>query len=420
MTSINFEFVSTHRNRSLWPNPCAFEVPWSGNGQFGGLESVDPISLQAPIIDWKSQIISISATVVSQNAEDVIVSAPINSFSQLSNFYQGAEFKVPPSFRIDSSSFLSQFGGQDFLQLKVRNSGVSSGDAVTIQVTQIPNTLFVPGGSDQTNAYNNKFLFNETHGEWVQIGGYDAQFHKVLAQIPLSWSIVNSYSIRSQLPSVINFPIVGGSTQSSMNLTGITPPQPGDFIRILTTGEIVKIINFSSPTATVSPHFSTVFPAGTLIEILNQSMENYKPLSYSGTIVGQREQIPYEINLVSGTLPNIEIKNGEGGYPIDYPFLYVEFFDTNFPTQNNLFSNNHSNKSYFKVTTPTGLFQKNEKFTKFSGDLNFKTIRFRPTSNFRIVWRFPSGEEIQFVEQDSKSPQSPKENLQTSVLFNLR
>lgn len=425
MTKIDFEFVSTHRNRTLWPNPCLFEVPWSGSGQYIGLNAADPVSNQAPIISWTGQNISINATVVSAFSgtgnNSVIVSAPVNSFSQLTNYYQGAEFNVPPSFRIDGSKFLSQSGGLDYIELNVTDSGVQSGDPVTIQVTSIPNTLFVPMGSDLTNAYIGKYLFNETQAAWVQITGYNNVSHKVIAPIPGGWSPTDKYNIRDQLPSAI--PALGaGNTTTMLNLTGIgVVVNSGDFIRILTTGEIVKVTNYDSTTGfvTVSPPLSAVFPAGTVVELLIQTSDNYRTLSYAGTTVGQHEQVAYNINLVSGSLPNIPINNGPGGYPMDYPFFYVELYDTNHPSQNNLFSNNHSNKSYFKVTMSRGQYRL-DKFTKFTGDMSLKTIRFRPTSNFRIVWRLPTGEEIQFTEQDSQSPQVPKQNLQTAVLFNLR
>ena len=63
---LDFEFVSTHRNRNLWPSPCLFEVPWSGSGQLNGLNSLDPTSLQAPIVAWTGQNINTAVTVVSQ------------------------------------------------------------------------------------------------------------------------------------------------------------------------------------------------------------------------------------------------------------------------------------------------------------------------------------------------------------------
>ena len=423
MMKIDFEFVSTHRNRNLWPNPCLFEVPWSGNGQSTGLNALDPVSKQAPSVMWKGENILVSATVVSQTSDSVVVSAPLNSFNQTNNYYQGAEFSVPPSFRINGSKFLSQSGGLDWVQFAVSYSGVQSGDAVQIKVTTIPNTLFVPAGSDSPNAYTNQYLYNETQAQWVLIQNYDSEFHRVLATIPGGWVATDQYSIRAQLPSA-GLQLGAGNTTTSVNLTG-TPINVnlGDFIRIISTGEIVKITNFDSTTnfATVSPPLSIAFPATTTIEILAQSADNYKTLSYAGTSVSQHEQATYDISLVSGSVPNMTIKNGSGGYPIDYPFLYVEFYDTNHPTQNNLFSNNHANKSYFKVTTPTGLKAGgDEKFTKFTGDLSYKTIRFRPTSNFRVVWRLPTGEEIQFEETDTVSPQLPLSRLQTAVKFNLK
>lgn len=426
MIKIDFEFISTHRNRSLWPNPCLFEVPWSGSGQHTGLNALDPISSQTPIVQWTGQNIAINATVVSVNSNSVIVSAPINSFSQVVNYYQGAELNQPPSYRIDSSRFLSQSGGLDYMQLSVPNLyiGLQAGDPVTIQTTSIPNTLYVPAGSDVPNAYVGQYLYNETLGQSTLITGYDSEFHKVIATIPVGWTLTDKYSIRQELPSVGNFAIGAGSTTSIVNISGISSvPNLGDFLRFLPTNEIVQITNFDTTTgiATVSPALSTAFPAGTIVELLLQTSDNYRTLSYAGTIVGQHEQVAYDINLVSASLPNILLKNGYGGYPSDYPFFYIELYDTNHPSQNNLFSNNHANKSYFKVTTPTGqLLKRTEKFTKFTGDLSHKTIRFRPTSNFRVVWRLPTGEEVKFVEQDTTSPQLPNQALQTAVMFSLK
>lgn len=423
MIKIDFEFVSTHRNRNLWLNPCTFEVPWSGSGQSTGLNAVDPISNQTPIIRWTGQNILLNTTVVSQTSDTVIVSAAANSFSQLPNYYHGAEFNVPPSFRINGSKFLSQSGGLDYMQLSVKNSPVQAGNAATIKVTSVPNTLFVPMGSDLINSYVGKYLYNETQSEWTVITGYDVELHKVLAQIPGTWVATDQYNIRSQLPST-TIGLGVGNTTTNINLAGIgVVVSPGDFLSIPSTGEIVKIVSYNSTTqfTTVSPPLSMVLPAMTKVELLTQTSDNYRTLSYAGSTVGQHEQVAYDIRLVSASIPNKPIKNGSGGYAVDYPFLYIELYDTNHPSQNNLFSNNHSNKSYFKVTTPTGqMMNRNEKFSKFTGDLNHKTIRFRPTSNFRVGWRLPTGEIIQFEEEDSQSPQLPKEDLQTSVLFNLR
>lgn len=425
MIKLDFEFISTHRNRNLWPNPCLFEIPWSGNGQSIGLNALDPISNQVPIISWTGQNININANVVLQTTDVVVVSAPENTFSKETNFYQGCELNIPPSTRINNSKFLAQHGGLEYIQFNVSNStGVQVGNIVTIQNTSIPNTMYVPAGSELTNAYTSKYLYNETLGESTIISGYDSDLHKVLATIPNTWTIIDQYSIRSQLPTVSHFGIGNGNTITTLNVSGInTNIALGDFVRIISTGEIVKIINFDSITSmiTVTPSLSMIFPVGTIIEILTQTMDNYRTLCYSGTTVGQQEQVSYDINLVSASIPNVLIKNGSGGYAYDYPFLYIELYDTNYPSQNNLFSNNHSNKSYFKVTTPTGqLFNRSEKFTKFTGDLSHKTIRFRPTSNFRVVWRLPSNEEIQFEEYDTQSPYSPNEFLQTSVKFSLK
>jgi hypothetical protein len=428
MIKIDFEFISTHRNRNLWPNPCLFEVPWSGNGQSTGLNAFDPISNQIPIVQWISQNISITGTVVAQTTNNIIVSAPLNSFSKVQDYYSGAEIIVPlPSNlvgRVNGSKFIGQNGGLDYLQITTENFKTNIiGTNPVIKTTQIPNALFVPNGSDLANSYVGKYLYNETKGESILITSYDSDFHRVIGAIPPIWNTTSdAFSIRNQLPTVGNFSLLFPTTTTNINLTGVGVQfVPGDYIRILATGEIVKIVGINGSLVTVSPQLSASFPVGTKVEICAQTSDNYKTLSYAGTTVGQHEQKAYDINLVSATIPNLLIKNGNGGYPSDYPFLYVELYDTNHPSQNSLFSNNHSNKSYFKVTTPTGqLVDRNEKFTKYTGDLSFKTIRFRPTSNFRVSWRLPSGEIIEFEKDDTISPYIPDDKLQTSTKFNLR
>lgn len=424
MIKIDFEFVSTHRNRSVWPNPCLFEVPWSGTGQSVGLNAGDPVSNQVPELVWTGQNIFINVVVVSQNNNSVIVTASTNSFSRIPNYYQGAIFNAPPSFRIDGYKFIGQSGGLDYVKLDVKNYTSQVGTA-TIQVANIPNTVYIPAGSNLVNSYVGKYLYNETLGQSTVITDYDPEFHKVIAAIPSNWSTTDKYDIRNQLPAIGNFAIIGtGNTTNTIDLTGIgTVITPGDFIRIVSNEHIVMITNYDTTTnlATISPSLSTALVSGAIIELLVQTSDNYKTLSYAGTNIGQNEQVSYDVSLVSATLPNVPIKNGVGGYGVDYPFLYIEFYDTHHPSQNNLCSNNHSNKSYFKITTPIGqVNERNEKFTKFTGDLSVKTIRFRPTSNFRIVWRLPSGEEIKFDEQDTQSPHAPNPKLQTSVKFNLK
>jgi hypothetical protein len=426
MTKLHFEFVSTHRNRNMWPNPCLFEVPWSGNGQSAGLNAYDPLSTQVPIVTFSGQPILINATVVSQTTGCIVVSAPANSFSWVQDYYHGAELSFPPSIRINSSRFLSQSGGLDYMQFAVVADGVQPhvADPVTVQCTPVPNTLFVPSGSDASNAYVGCYLYNDTQGQFVTITDYDTVYHKVIATIPGGWLPSDQYSIRAQLPTVGHFPLAAPSTTYTLNLNGIAvSPGLGDFIRVVSTNEIVKVVSFDPATriATVAPLLDAPLAFGEIVELLSQTSDNYKTLSYNGTSVGQHEQVSYDVSLVSGTVPNVPILNGMGGFPSDYPFLYVELYDTNHPAQNTLFSNNHSNKSYFKVTTPTGqLINREEKFTKYTGDLSHKTIRFRPTSNFRIAWRLPSGETIRFAINDTRSPYPPNQMLQTSVLFNIK
>jgi hypothetical protein len=420
MTKIDFEFTSIHRNRNLWPNPCIFEVPWSGNGKKSGNDSVDPVSLQSPEVVWKGQLINIPATVVSQSGDNVVISAALNALNQTAGYYDEAEFVSPSGLAVPVSAymFLAQSGASDYASISAAGSSVQAGNSVTLRVTSVPNTLFVPSGTKLIGAYVGYYLFNETQNQYVLITGYVNG--RVIANIPTGWLSTDAYSIRKELPALQNFAIGSGNTVNTLNLSasGISIT-PGDYVRALSTGETSRITSYNSTTGfvTLDPALSAVLPTGALVEIFTQSYDNYNALSYSGTTVGQHEQVAWDAKVVSAVIPNKLMQNG--GYPSDYPYLYIEFMDTNHPNQNILFSNNNISKSLFRVTMPIGQFNILEKFTKYTGDLSHKTVRFRPTSNFRVAWRLPSGEEIKFVEQDSMSPNKPSNDLQVSVHFNL-
>lgn len=407
---MDFDFVSNYRNRNMWPNPCLYEVSF-GSGQSNGLNALDPISNQAPVIEWRGQKISHYATITAATTGAVVLSIPENWVNYEKDYYSGAELH-PLATRINSSIFLGQKEGLAYFQMNVAPSKFKIGDSVLIQITHIPNTIFVPGGSDLPHAYNKKLLYNQTNNEWVKITGYYPEFRRVVAEIPPHWKLNDMYSIRDNLPYATYTFTEGGNTPFTLNLKNIKVNiNPGDFIRIISTKQYVKIINFdkTTSTVTVSPRISEIISPGDTIEILTQTSDNHRSPT---NIVGQERL--YRVTLVSGTLPNILIRNGYGGYPTDYPFLYVEFHDTNYPFQSNVYTNNHITKNYFKMS-PVGQFKAGKKFTKFIGEPNHKIIKLRSASTFRIVWRLPTGEEIIFDQDDTTSPLAPKETIQTSI-----
>lgn len=416
MINFDLEFTSARRNRNAWSNPCLFEVPLSGIGQRSNLSALDPVSDQTPSIRWLGKTISVLVEVVAVTASSVTVSTRSDATARSDNYYRGSQLK---NFRVDSSIFLSTKESIDYVQLSVANSNLQLKDKVFLKVSEVPGTIYVPSGKDLPNAYAGQYLCNDTKGGSVVIRAYDSEFHKVVADIPAEWGPTDAYNIRAKLPAVGRHSC-DGTTLTTIKLG--TTAHPGDFVRVVDTNETVVVTGFddAGDTAFVSPAFSAAFPAGTLVDVSKVTGDNFKTMSCSTTAFGQYEQAAYEIHLVSGTVPNVLLAE-KGGYPSDYPFLYVEFYDTNLPSQNVLFSNGHANKSYFKVTTPTGqVLDRKEKFTKVTGDLNRKIVRFSSTGNFRISWRLPSGEVVKFKEPDTSSPHFPDDMLQTSVMFSLK
>lgn len=422
MSNFDLEFASARRNRNAWPNPCLFEVPITGVGQRGDdLNALDPVSDQTPVVRWVGKRISKVVEIVASTASSVVVAIPKNgeASQQTDNYYRGSQLK---NFRVDSSVHLSTASStDDYVQLNVSRSNLQLKDKVLLNVSEVPGTMYVPTGMDVSNAYVGYYLCNDTRGGAVVVTGYDSEFHKATADIPDSWEINDTYNIRPKLPVVERYPC-DGTTLTTVSLGSSSPfdVTTGEYLRIVETNEVVVVAKFENGLATVSPKLSASFPSGTLVDVLKVTGDNFKTMSYSIATSRQREQASYEIQLVSGTIPNVLLAE-KGGYPSDYPFLYVEFYDTNLPNQNMLFSNGHSNKSYFKVTTPTGqVLDRKERFTKVTGDLNHKIIRIGSNANFRVSWRLPCGTVMKFKESDALSPNYPNDMLQTSVMFSLR
>ena len=150
MIKMDLEFVSTHRNRELWSNPCVFETSWSNSGQASGLNAVDPVSNQTPLISWTSKLINENVSIVSNVDNYVVVSAQVNTLNAfIPNYYRGAIIidQSGVGSRIESCKFISQSNNLDYFQLTLPRLA-PLGNTSTIKVDQIPNTLFVPGGFD--------------------------------------------------------------------------------------------------------------------------------------------------------------------------------------------------------------------------------------------------------------------------------
>ncbi|ABF82099.1 hypothetical protein MIV069L [Invertebrate iridescent virus 3] len=418
---VDFEFVSTHRNRTLWPNPCCFEVGWSSTAPSNAINAYDPVSDQVPLLVWVGSDQKVTGKLIAHVGDWMVVAFPIGAVSPKVNNYRGMQLSMGSVVtRIVANRRVSSDAQWDYFKVQIDPSLEQQvpDSVVSLEPISVPGTWFVPGGSDVVNAYSGMYLYNETLGQWVVIRAYDHTFHLAIPDsIMTGWDVTHQYSIRPQLPSLSNFLLDAGSTTTLIATRLASHARLGDWIRIVTTGECAKVVNVLDGSIGVSPPLSRAFFAGTPVELLGQIYDNYQTLSYPGLVIGNQEQSAYQVTLVSAFIPNVETENG--GYPNEYPFLYVEFSDTHYPYQNNLFSNNHSNKSWFKVTTPTGLYQSKERWIKFTGDYSFKTIRFKPTSNFRIVWRTPSGAEVKFTQPDTQSPSSPDPSLQTFIQFNM-
>lgn len=213
-------------------------------------------------------------------------------------------------------------------------------------------------------------------------------------------------------------------------VAGTTNPVATDQYRILVLqpSQYRRITAYNTATrvGTVNPPFSYTNEAGTVtayapsgeFNILNFYIDNYTTINYPRTNILAQE-VCYELELISLTVPIQEIKTGYGGFIYDYPYVYVQF-DVQGTSSYNIYSNNrHASKGMFKVMFARSS-RPESKFLPADGNGMVQTLRFRPNDAILFSVFLPNGELLEFQQDDFMSPDSPNPLLQISSLFKIR
>ena len=150
-------------------------------------------------------------------------------------------------------------------------------------------------------------------------------------------------------------------------------------------------------------------------EILQYSYDNCGYLDIYSSSQGF-----YEIELMDLVLPNVILDNEVGSRIAFYPFVYVEFSNTNNNTKNLIRSNNpNSISAVFKcpiidINTPSI-----SKYVKLDSNGMKQIIQFNTTNPITFSVYLPNGELFKTRDIDNSPPNVPNHNLQISALIKL-
>jgi len=159
-----------------------------------------------------------------------------------------------------------------------------------------------------------------------------------------------------------------------------------------------------------------------IINICTFGGDNYKPLSYTGSMVSINEAVCYEVDLISLTLPNDSLLTGSR--ISFYPYVYVEFANATAPngaSRELIYSNNpNSQKALFIAATPNQVAPLLSTFVTLSGSGMSQVVKFKPNDNLRFSVYLPNGTLFKTLQTDFYSPYIASERVQIDVVFSIR
>jgi hypothetical protein len=190
------------------------------------------------------------------------------------------------------------------------------------------------------------------------------------------------------------------------------------------TGAVVAGDSFVFRSGRITPSFPNVLSAGNTFEILCFSNDNFVPMSYSGSIVSQQNEVCYQVELLSLILPNQILASGRGSRITFYPYVYVELQNVSSAgagTPNIIYSNNpNAIKMLFKAPVDDVPNQITSTFVRIDGHGMVQTIKFKPTDNFTFSVRLSNGDIFETVEPEFLGPSEPNPLIQISALFSIK
>jgi hypothetical protein len=460
------ELYSADRNRSLYPNPAEFVVPFTNSGaNITSMSAMDPITTGPIYYTWEGNFFNVTGETTKTGTTDSLVylNNTGNVLNVGYNYYLGCKLTISSNDRIVSNYTPSAVS----ITPNLAFDGITSGANYTISDPSTATTIYIPSVDALGNtillysqAYNGYYIIDETlsssYGYIVsrKIISYDflTQMATLESTFPTTgtytWALTDYYTIRKSLPSLsttasactLNTITLAGTVPLSQNidyyrgqyiyLTPITTasdipngftstPNPMYNTSYLITG-YTPISSTSGIFTVNSSTFGTVTTLNYLANIVSFVKDNAGVLSYTGSLVSQNEPVCYEIALINLSLPNVTLKTGSR--VAFYPYVYVQFTNANGAISNNIIYSNNSDASEALFIAPvTDISQPvNSSFLKIDSGAMTQTCKFKANDSIKFSVFLPDGTLFQTYEDDYMSPYPTKGSLQIEAVFSIK
>ena len=446
MTERYLEISSRPRNRTRFPTPSVFEIPFA----FSRSGNYDPV-LNGMIYFAYQPITPLSHGVLSAGSVDsFLIINPVEPASAIPEYYTGCIVIVHTASGPVVRTITEYHPSSLVIYPNVAFYGIQTGQSYVILTVATPSFLHFPIDTNANHidlladdqSCNGYYVMDETLSYGTSIVARKIDYYDVSLRyayydeaMPAGWAVDDAYTIRRTLPNE-KWTLAVPSSVSGGILTLTLPDQAsgvegfyvGQYVYFYlnnSTYSTYHILSYNSFTRSLGcrlTSFGTPFPtAGDTINIVTFSHDNFSPLSYLGSIVSQSEVVCYEIALTRLTLPNVTLTTGSR--IAFYPYVYVEFANLTSPSgasRSVIYSNNpESERALFLVLVRDMVLPVNSHYVKLVGRIR-QLIKFKPNDSFRFSVYLPDGSPFLPVQQDLLSPYAPNERLQINAVFAFR
>ena len=263
------------------------------------------------------------------------------------------------------------------------------------------------------NFYRNSYL--EINGEFRKIIEYNNTTFVATVDQAFSAAPPNltPYTIRKRIPFFYGQVLAGStSTQIVINSTATTNDSyDGMFIFLpgaspTSSYQYRPIKSYDATTQTITIYGLPLNPipvAGDVVEILPFNYDNVQPLVVQYPNIDFKAQdnktLYYEYTLLSISIPILNLANGYGTI-MNYPYIYVAFYNQQSSNFTSLFTNNpNPTKAVFKIPV-TDLNISLNYLILYNNDMK-QTIRVRPIDDIHITIYLPDGQIVDFIYPNS-------------------
>lgn len=447
------EIYSKHRNRTQFPHPSLFDIPFASTKQISlGYQAYDPI-LNGLIYFYYQHNIPLDQGYLFTGSSDsgvvlhstlydhiepslfnyyvgcvIAILTPNGLITRIITEYHPSSLKVIPDISFNGISpnqpyVIFDFSTSEFLHLIIPNRHANYVDLLGDE--QSCTGYYV---MDETLSYGTKII-----ARLIKYYDYTLRYAYYDSEMPIEWQSSDTYSIRKTLP--LEKWILPSNPYLSGGFLYITLPPEANANNNFYVGKYIYYYKSESLFSTyyikeydgftrraICFFNSSLLPSsGDVINIVTFSHDNFSPLCYIGTMVSLNEVVCYEVALLRLVLPNVTLRTGSR--IAFYPYLYVELSNITSPSstsQNIIYSNNpDSGRALFIVPVRDMTQPLNSHFVKLIGRTR-QTIKFKPNDSFRFSVYLPNGELFLPFQDDLLSPYEPNYRLQINALFAMR